>query len=242
MPSAAGMRLTEAHRTAQAQISARLLARMVRIWPLLDLGNLDRSADGWLSAAEALVLADRQASAALANQYVTAYRAIEAGVDPAFLPATAADVDLEALRTSLRVTGPVRVKDALSRGLALPRASNIASAASAGAAQRCALEGGRSVITRTARTDRAAQGWARVTSGKPCAFCAMLASRGPVYGEHFQAHDHCRCSSQLVYDGNGWDPRAKQWQSLYDEVRSDLGAGANAQAIRAEFRRRYEAL
>lgn len=57
-------------------------------------------------------------------------------------------------------------------------------------------------------------GYARVLTGKEnCAFCAMLASRGPVYSEDTAVrkrdgrayHDHCDCVAVLVFQGQPWE-------------------------------------
>ena len=73
--------------------------------------------------------------------------------------------------------------------------------------------GAREQIQDSAKADRRAIGWIRVTSGEPCYFCAMLASRGPVYSVdsfddsdalfdgagHHKVHDNCGCSMRQVY-------------------------------------------
>lgn len=78
---------------------------------------------------------------------------------------------------------------------------------------------------------RGAIGYARVVDADPCAFCAMLASRGPVYrsdafddvgptfagGNRFATHDGCECSLEPVYGRRGSDlppgsaELAQQW-------------------------------
>ncbi|ARF59427.1 hypothetical protein [Streptomyces gilvosporeus] len=63
----------------------------------------------------------------------------------------------------------------------LEDASQTAGRTSAGAADRETLRAGRDLIDRASKRDRRAVGWARVTDGNPCAFCAMLASRGAIY-------------------------------------------------------------
>jgi hypothetical protein len=77
-----------------------------------------------------------------------------------------------------------------------------------GTASRIALDGGRTTTLDTVVTDPVAVGWYRVTDGKPCAFCALLASRGIVYKENsfvtsdvrftgpgeFKVHNDCGCS------------------------------------------------
>lgn len=87
----------------------------------------------------------------------------------------------------------------------------------------------RETIVETANSSAEEIGWARVLSGaENCAFCAMLASRGPVYrsdksalsvvgdrrgrtrgsrdlGERY--HDHCDCDAVLVREGQDWAGR-----------------------------------
>lgn len=87
----------------------------------------------------------------------------------------------------------------------------------------------RETIIDTANSSADEIGWARVLSGaENCAFCAMLASRGPVYrsdksalsvvgdrrgrtrgsrelGERY--HDHCDCDAVLVREGQDWAGR-----------------------------------
>lgn len=62
--------------------------------------------------------------------------------------------------------------------------------------------------------DPARAGYARVLSGREsCAFCTMLASRGPVYQEDTvitrkdgrRYHDGCDCIPVLVVDGEPWE-------------------------------------
>lgn len=87
----------------------------------------------------------------------------------------------------------------------------------------------RETIVATAEAAPAEIGWARVLSGaENCAFCAMLASRGPVYRSDKSAlsvvgdrrgrtrgtrqlgegyHDHCDCDAVLVREGQDWAGR-----------------------------------
>ena len=98
-----------------------------------------------------------------------------------------------------------------------PRAADRAVRATIGeAATRAHLEvmaAGRDVIARTSPR------WRRVTDGQPCGFCAMLASRGPVYGSAQKAgagnayHGRCGCTVE-PYDG---DPM--EWEPTPDEQR-----------------------
>lgn len=86
-------------------------------------------------------------------------------------------------------------------------------------------------------------GWARVlTGGENCAFCAMLASRGPVYTSKKTAlfagtsvdayHDHCDCEAVLVVEGRDWVGR-EQYDNLERFwIESAAGASGN-EAVKA---------
>lgn len=73
-----------------------------------------------------------------------------------------------------------------------------------GTVESAALDAGRAAVTTAVRNDRLVLAVARGTSANPCAFCAMLASRGFVYKNNKTAgvdendvvkkyHIHCRC-------------------------------------------------
>jgi hypothetical protein len=122
----------------------------------------------------------------------------------------------------------------------------------AAAVVRHAQSGGRQTIHQAAERDEVALGWVRVTRAKPCAFCAMLASRGLQYrafkeGSFLDSdsrftgdgdakvHDGCGCSLKPVYAEN--DPlvdRTKEFAELWER----WGAGGGDAALR--FRRGYD--
>lgn len=203
MATAAARKLTDVHRAAQVRIGVDAVRLVVQTFPLLDPGDIDGSFRRWLDVTAPIVQRQRARSAQLAAGYVTAYRAIELGLDvepftvPAFTPAPA-----EQLATSLLVTGPYALRRRLARGDAITKAIDMTMASSSGAGMRLALEGGRRTILDSVRSDDRAVGYERITSGRGCDFCSMLAGRGAVYGEEsadFAAHDHCTCSAAPVY-------------------------------------------
>lgn len=51
----------------------------------------------------------------------------------------------------------------------------------ANVADREAIRAGRELVDKASHKDPRVKGWARVTDGNPCHFCAMLASRGAIY-------------------------------------------------------------
>jgi hypothetical protein len=148
----------------------------------------------------------------------------------------------DAARVSMLVTGPVNIKAKIKRATPPAQAARTALVQASGAAARHVLDGGRNTVLTVVQNDDVALGWARVTDGDPCAFCAMLASRGPAYKSRqqaaFQAHDHCACSVEPVFSRAAeWPGRSREFQQLWnDNIR---GQYSGKDAIRA-FRRLYE--
>lgn len=196
------MRLAQAHRLAQLRLGARVVVLMHAAFRLLDPKALDATFEDWLVVVEPLVQNGRRMSAQMAAAYLAEARRQSVGFDGTFVPVVAGDVSRDRLRTSLLVTGPLSIKRAMTRGVQLGRAVDVAGATSSAAAMRHALDGGRETILGSIRRDDRANGWRRLTSGKPCKFCSMLAGRGAVYSADtvdFHAHDGCSCSAEPVY-------------------------------------------
>ena len=231
--------LTEAHRLAQSRLSIETVAQLRRIWPTLNLANLDAS-DQWLDLATSIIRTQRLASAELGAQYLRFFRSLELGTPPSFTPELAAAINEEAVTTSLRVTGPVKVKQGLEAGQTLTQAAQTAFAAHSAAATRHTLDGGRDTIY-NGREDRTLLGVARKTSSRPCAFCAMLASRGPVYFSietaSFRSHDVCHCQPEPVYRAGTWPAGSERFASLWAESTK----GYSGQSAINAFRRAYSA-
>lgn len=237
----AARRLTEAHRLAQARLGAQVVQTMLAIWPLLDPGDLDATTERWIRAATPIIRSQRLASARLAANYLTLFRRLEIGDADPVVPVLAESVDESQVATSLLVTGPVAVKTHMRISPVVARAMDIGRSMSSGSAMRHALDGGRQTVTDTIAIDDRALGWARTVSGHPCGFCAMLASRGPVYRDDtvgFDAHDHCSCGAEPIYHQDAaWPSGARQYQTLWNETTAGL-SGADA---RNAFRQAVEA-
>ena len=89
---------------------------------------------------------------------------------------------------------------------------------------RHTLDGGRGALIGRSRLDEDARGWARVSDGSPCAFCAMLVGRGAVYSEAtagFRSHDGCGCGVRVVFRTESpsadLSPQAREFASLFKE-------------------------
>src|SRR5690606_22195930 len=106
----------------------------------LDPARLDQTMADWLAVTVPMIQQQRAASAALAADYLAAYRIAEIGFTGAgFAPVVAGPAAVEQVATSLIVTGPVRIKKAMSTGRLLEQAVADAKVASAKAADRHAL-------------------------------------------------------------------------------------------------------
>lgn len=123
------------------------------------------------------------------------------------------------------------------------------------AADREALRSGRDLMDRATRSDKRVLGWARVTDGNPCAFCAMLAARGAVYKSRATAevarsdtppvdpmdlsryHNGCHCQMVPVYDRADFlTPESRRLSEEWRETTRGL-SGADA---RRAWRRHIE--
>jgi len=218
-----GAQLTELQRAVQLRLAAQTVSQMRSVWGLLDPADLDATFGRWLRVAVPVVQNNRAASARLAAAYLAAFRKAEVGATAGLPVVLAAPVDVKAVTTSLLVTGPWSIKKAIGRGVDLARAVDVAEARSSAAAMRHTLDGGRGMILDTVTADRQALGWSRVASGNACAFCAMLASRGPDYlsdvSASFEAHDGCQCGAEPVYQADAaWPGNSQRYRDLWDQT------------------------
>lgn len=221
--------LTETYRLAQARLAARSVKAMRSLWPLLDPEQLDATFPRWVEAVANITSGQRALSAQLAAKYLTQFKTLELGAFTPAPPIVLSDVVEPAqLVTSLLVTGPVALKRSVGRGALLTTALRNAEASSANAVTRHVLGGGRDTITDTITADPHALGWARATSGHACSFCAMLASRGPVYKSEgtagFQAHDGCHCAPEPVYQADApWPAGSDGYHDLWQQAKDQAG-------------------
>lgn len=220
--------LAETHRVAQVEATATVQKALGDVFDRqLNPAALDASFPTYLRSSLAVIAGGRQNAVSLAKLYYGKSRelaGLEAIVPDIAVPA----IDLEAVATSLAVTGPASIKKQLSSGVGLHYAVNAAKAATLAAGKRHVLNGGREAIVAAVQADDKAHGWARVSDGAPCAFCAMLVSRGPVYRSRgtadFKAHDRCGCGIRPFFEGDptgGWSPDARALSELW----KDAGAG-----------------
>jgi len=213
----AGSQLTAAHRSVQLALRAVTLRQVLQVWPAFDPEHAARSWPPVENALLAIIGQRRADSASLAAGYFEAFRATEqiGGTATPIMSTFDAEAAARA-QTSLQVTGYVTTERLTV--LKRPDPARTALVRVSGAVTRHVLDGGRQTLMRSVRADRRALGWARATSGDPCSFCAMLASRGPVYGErtgNFQSHDHCACGLEPVFRRDQeWPAGSREYQRL----------------------------
>lgn len=175
--------------------------------------------DGWWERISPQVrreiLTGHSALAQLARGYLREHaRAEGVTLDPVRV-----EPDLDQITESLRVTGPVAFKTHMAESGSDVASVRTMATTLSGSGTRLAMEGDRQTTMRTFADREAAEGWRRVTAASACAFCQMLRGRGAVYSRQsvtFRAHDHCRCTAELVYRREPEPPDVvvlqRQWQ------------------------------
>lgn len=193
---------------------------LVPMFSTLDEAELNRSFPAYERKASALVREAERQSHRVAVQFYSEIREAEhaEGQAPTVRPKLA---DPEHLRTSLFVHGPVEVKRALSQGASIDDAMRRGQVATVGTATRTALNAGRHHVEDLVVADAQATGWQRVIkSAKPCAFCALLASRGAVYkaGKYpprTEYHYHCTCVAIPLFKSSKQHQQAQFYAALW---------------------------
>lgn len=232
--TAAGAALTITHRRQQLALQAQTIRDLLALWPAWNPRD-QASWDRFVVLATTLVRLRNGQSAGLAAGYFDRFRVAE-GIGAGGRVLLAEPPPEAQIVRSLTQTGLVGTLRALSVGQTPEAALRNGFTRLAGAAGRHVLDGGRVTLIRSAGTDRTSGGWARVTSGSPCYFCAMLASRGPVFSSDaadFEAHDHCSCTAEPVYAGSRWPGKGREFRDMWNrETR-----GLSGQEARNAFRR-----
>lgn len=124
------------------------------------------------------------------------------------------------LVSSLHTSGAAVAKRRIKAGDTTAKARDTAAKAVAAKAVKLAADGGRApLIQEVNNGSNGAVGYARVIDADPCPFCAMLASRGPVYRSdafaastalfsgdgRFKVHDGCGCTLEPIYGRRATD-------------------------------------
>jgi len=225
----AGRRLTQLHRRRQLALRAKVVREVMYLWPAWRPKD-PSSFKAFEDAMVLLVQSRSRQSAALAATYLrdfqraemtaVAPRTVVESVERTFA-ALAEARSADQIRTVVGASARGGVYQALRAGQSYEQAMANGVVRVSGDVSRLVLLGGSDTITGEAR--RSKLRFARVTSGNPCAFCAMLASRGPVYWSEetasFEPHGNCSCFPEVEYgEGYEWPGHAREFQDLWRET------------------------
>lgn len=202
--TATGNALTTAYRAEQLALRAGSLQGLVKLWSVVDVTALADTIDTFAQAAAILAGSGFDQSAAAAANYYGLFRRVEIGAAAEVRQAARPGVEL--LAGQLRGAALSGIIDARKAGKPIALAKQNGLVRVVGTFTKLVLGGGRMTILNGTQTDRKALGWSRVTSGDPCTFCRMLASRGAAYKSErsadFQPHDHCACTPEPLFAGD----------------------------------------
>lgn len=221
-----------AYRQAQRDVVALARAALVEWWRDLNVAD-PRAAVAALEAfMPDLVAAYGDVAATVAADWYDALRG-QAGVSGSYRARLAEPLPAEQVRASTRWASDPLFGRQPDPDRALGMLSN--------AVQRLVQQQGRDTMTRNARSDPSRPRWMRVPHGRTCAFCLMLASRGPVYlsaqtaGAWNRYHDACDCQPMPHWPGQDVPYDPDELYSHYLEAR-DV-AGGDTRAILAQLRK-----
>ena len=191
-----GARLTLRQRKGMNAL-AEAVARRERRGFYLAPADIDANRSRWVAESVARVTAAARAATERTGTYLDRFADAE-GEDITVVTPT---VSTASVAEQMVINGPVAFKVAKSHGLNDQTALAVARTRVSMAARGIVLDATRNMTLHTARANGGR--WRRVTDGHPCAFCAMLASRGPVYAEDtvdFQSHRKCGCTSEMCFE------------------------------------------
>lgn len=221
--------LARAHMAQQVREVAMMQALLARLWDdTMDPADLDASFTRFQAKADVVIKAARSKGELTAQQYYDLTKTAAGYSDAAPFVSEQPPGSI-ANRKALHATSVANAKAGIARGENPNAAMDKAKAAMLRAAKRRILEAPRKRLIALSTEDDDARGWARVSDGKPCYFCAMLVSRGPVYSgltAKFRAHDGCGCSAKPVFRNDpegGWSADARALRKLWDGTDETTG-------------------
>ncbi|MGW3323889.1 VG15 protein [Streptomyces virginiae] len=174
------------------------------------------------------------------------------------------------LRSALEALGPANLQKKVDKIDGARSADEVdglreeahrqAGARQAAAAERLAMNGGRSTVWNHMQHDRRVLGYIRLSrSGTPCAWCAMLISRGFVRSDAYRSqkaagptlaqldsgtyadgdkfHDNCHCYAEPVFSNEQYDSPAYELNRRYAELWPKVTQGLSGKAAVSAWRR-----
>lgn len=213
--------LAQEHQRQQVAEAAAVIAALGFYWRrTLTARDLEGSFGRFMLVAAPIVAAGRARSEVIAQFYYTILKDYAGLAAP--LAIEAQPFVLPQVTASLHATGVGSAKRAIGLGRPAPAAIAQGGARMLNAAKRHTLDAGRQRLIDLSVRDEDVRGWARVSDGDPCYYCAELLARGPIYSDRvvtFKAHDECGCGVRPIVKGDD-DPytrAARALSDLYDE-------------------------
>lgn len=246
--------LSRAHRRTQAGLRSQVVRDALTVWnAVFDPSRPDESFRVARDLLIALIRDRYPVSVRTAEAFYRQIRALAIAGDftTEFQPVTAPQPPAEQLQASLAATGLAAYYTALGGGQSPQEAKDTSGVTVSGATSRLVLSGGRETVHRSVEADPRAVGYIRVTDEDPCGFCAMLASRGPVYkslktagdtrGGGKRYHDHDACFAAPVYEGsdNEWTRRSADLSDQWARVTAGLSGEQARNAWRSYWEKRH---
>lgn len=239
--------LTRVHRrevglvTTAAERKVRALAKKANVADI----------DGWWSRNLLAILRIVAPAFAVLAEMTVKYLRGHAALEGVKLEPVPAELDEDVLKTSLRVTGPVAFKKHMTISGDPDASRLVMSKQLSGATARHVLDGDRGTVMATFDEVAELVGYRRIlNTAHPCAFCAMLASRGAVYktekttvvgrsgaprgsrqiGEAY--HDRCSCTVEPLYEHEDDPADVVALRDQWDEVTDGLSGVEALNAFR----------
>jgi len=215
-------------RAAQRAVTVALVRDMRRLRRLIIPSRLQASVPDWITAVRALVGEYGSGSASLAADFYEAQR-VAAQVTGRFTvplldppPDDQVDNSLRWATKDLWPRDPEDPATTAAQKLPLDTRLDAAEQKAEAVTQKLVTDQGRGTVQNAVRQDRQAVAWARSAALGACAFCRMLAIRGPVFKQDtvdFRAHSGCHCMAVPVFKGQKFElsDKAKEWERLYQQ-------------------------
>lgn len=230
--------LSRGFKQLQNRLSALTIRQLLVLWPALDFENIDASWPALQAGLLGLVEARRRDSSGLAASYYVEFRAAER-ITGRVSPVLADPIPQALSATGLTIRGPYVAKHLLS--LKDPQAEAKTLTHLVGEVDRQVMNGGRDTVIANVDADPKAVGFSRFADADCCAFCAMLASRGPVYlseaSAGFEPHFKCGCEPEPWFGQRGaWPENGRKFQEQWNETTK----GLSGKEARLAFRQAHE--
>lgn len=221
--------LTDKHRRDQVRLAITADSQARRAWDAtLKLDDLKGSQPIWKRTMVDLLSRWYHLSARMAARYLPEYRKASIGEPDDGVTIAMPRFDRAQASERFDWMGATNVLWHLAKGETEQAAWEAARSLFLGMFHEAVLTGGRRTIQEWAAKDTRATGWRRVSDGDPCAFCAMLVTRGPVYTSEKTAlhadtvsgkyHAHCGCTVEVVY--GDWTPTEQEQRWIDDYYRA----------------------